>query len=183
MIGEAKGILMMMPKHKIMGVLGALLLTALATGCAELEKEKLPTVITAGAHQVLLGQTLQITATTQHAKDTGYTFTSSNPAIAAVSPTGVVAGVSLGETIITITGVPSGAIGRHPVVVVLSGPDAMQGDGGVDAQGSGDAGDITRQVPYFEKWLNSPHADPTAQAFTNWNREGAVPVACARCHS
>lgn len=34
-----------------------------------------------------------------------------------------------------------------------------------------------------EEWLASPHGDHKSLAFTNWNKEGEVPLACAACHS
>lgn len=34
-----------------------------------------------------------------------------------------------------------------------------------------------------ERWLASPHGDYSALSFTYWNKDGAVPVACAACHS
>ncbi len=36
---------------------------------------------------------------------------------------------------------------------------------------------------YYNAWVSSPHADTTAEAFNDWNSEGAVPESCARCHS
>lgn len=39
------------------------------------------------------------------------------------------------------------------------------------------------QVPYQSDWINSPHADKTAEAFTHWNGEGSIPADCAKCHS
>lgn len=41
-------------------------------------------------------------------------------------------------------------------------------------------GDVAAMV---KKWTGSPHADATAEAFTHWNEEGAVPPDCAVCHS
>jgi hypothetical protein len=35
----------------------------------------------------------------------------------------------------------------------------------------------------MQAWLASPHADASAEAFTHWNEEGAVPEDCAVCHS
>ncbi|MBL8166109.1 MAG: polyheme membrane-associated cytochrome C, partial [Anaerolineae bacterium] len=36
---------------------------------------------------------------------------------------------------------------------------------------------------YYEAWVNSPHADATAEAFIHWDADGEVEAACARCHS
>ncbi|AJY44902.1 cytochrome C [Martelella endophytica] len=39
------------------------------------------------------------------------------------------------------------------------------------------------QQDMITAWARSAHADATAEAFTHWDGEGEVPVACARCHS
>ncbi len=41
------------------------------------------------------------------------------------------------------------------------------------------------EIPFFDTWVRSPHADLTSRSFTNWNATDplAVPVACAKCHS
>jgi hypothetical protein len=39
------------------------------------------------------------------------------------------------------------------------------------------------EVPFYAEWAKSPHAHRSSEAFTHWNKEGTVPVACARCHS
>jgi len=39
------------------------------------------------------------------------------------------------------------------------------------------------QVPFYASWASSPHADHKAAPFNHWNKEGNIPVACARCHS
>lgn len=145
------------------------LVMALSPACAELEKEKLPLVVTQGPHQVLVAGAITLSASTENAADTGYTFTSSNPAIAAVIPQGIVTGVAPGEALITVTGVPSGATATHPVVVVAPTVEPVAPD--------------TSAVPYFDKWKTSAHADVTAEAFVHWNADGAVPSSCARCHS
>lgn len=40
-------------------------------------------------------------------------------------------------------------------------------------------------IPFFEDWVNSPHADRTAEAFIHWDEDDPqeVPASCARCHS
>ncbi|MCI0710158.1 MAG: hypothetical protein L0154_08345 [Chloroflexi bacterium] len=35
----------------------------------------------------------------------------------------------------------------------------------------------------YEDWVNSPHADFTAEAFIHWDEDGEVSDRCARCHS
>ncbi|MEO8212333.1 MAG: cytochrome c3 family protein [Myxococcales bacterium] len=142
-----------------------------AAGCAKLESDNpaesgsatVPAVVSAGSHAVAVGSTLAVTATTANGTDASYTFTSADPTIATVDEQGVVAGVAVGETTITITGASSRASAKHPIVVV--------------------AADNSAQIPNYDKWKMSAHADGTALAFNDWNEQGAVPVECARCHS
>jgi len=136
--------------------------------CAKLETAN-PGITTSGAHSLLVGQTLQLGAATREATDDGYTWESEDPGIATVDDTGLVTGVSVGETAVKVVGKRSRLEGRHAVVVV--GPSA--GDAGVDPE----------LVPYYQAWAGSPHADTSAEAFSHWNEEGLVPATCARCHS
>ena len=41
----------------------------------------------------------------------------------------------------------------------------------------------TTEVPFYAEWATSPHANRKAEPFNHWNKEGAIPVECARCHS
>lgn len=41
----------------------------------------------------------------------------------------------------------------------------------------------TTQVPFYAEWAGSPHAKRDAEEFNHWNKEGVIPVECARCHS
>lgn len=167
--------------------LGALItLGCLAAGCADLEKEKLPQIVASGMHALAVGGTLQLAPTTVNGSDKGYLFVSGSKTIADVTPGGLVTALSPGETSVTITGVDSKATATYPLVVVtdLSG----LGDGGLPGDASGDGGPAVpvvpaAAVPFYERWRGSAHADPTAPAFNRWNKEGAVPVECARCHS
>jgi Cytochrome c7 and related cytochrome c len=46
------------------------------------------------------------------------------------------------------------------------------------------AGSIpTAEVPFYAEWASSPHAKRAAEEFNHWNKEGNIPVECARCHS
>jgi hypothetical protein len=46
------------------------------------------------------------------------------------------------------------------------------------------AGSIpTADVPFYAEWASSPHAKRDAEEFNHWNKEGNIPVECARCHS
>jgi len=39
------------------------------------------------------------------------------------------------------------------------------------------------EVPFYPDWARSPHANHSAEAFNHWNKEGAIPPECAKCHS
>ena len=41
----------------------------------------------------------------------------------------------------------------------------------------------TTDVPFYADWASSPHANHKAEPFNHWNKEGNIPVECARCHS
>jgi predicted CXXCH cytochrome family protein len=145
-------------------------LTVLAAlGCAQLEGNKTivnvpaPTIVATGAHSLVVGDSLTIAVMTADGEDATYTFTSADPTIATVNSAGVVTGIAAGETAVTVTGDDTMAATSYPVVVV--GPDNAS------------------QIPYYEGWMMSAHADGTAPAFNNWNDTGQVPTTCARCHS
>jgi len=141
----------------------AVAVATLGAACAKLEKEKAPQIVTAGPHAVTRGATITITATTQNGTDPSYAFASGDDTIASVDEQGVVTGLAVGETSISVTGATSKAVTTHAIVVV--------------------APEDTSKIPYYDKWLTSAHADATALPFNNWNSQGSVPVECARCHS
>jgi hypothetical protein len=39
------------------------------------------------------------------------------------------------------------------------------------------------EVPFYAEWASSPHAKKAAEEFNHWNKEGSIPIECARCHS
>lgn len=39
------------------------------------------------------------------------------------------------------------------------------------------------EIPFYDAWLSSPHADFTSEPFAHWNDDGAVDQRCAACHS
>ena len=51
---------------------------------------------------------------------------------------------------------------------------------GIPAVQAQDQSPVTSIV---EAWIASPHGDKSSEAFVHWNEEGAVPEACATCHS
>ena len=44
---------------------------------------------------------------------------------------------------------------------------------------------VVAEVPFEQAWVNSPHADATAEAFRHWDEDDPkeVPISCARCHT
>jgi len=39
------------------------------------------------------------------------------------------------------------------------------------------------EIPWVNEWASSAHARYNEEPFTHWNKDGAVPPACARCHT
>jgi len=115
-------------------------------------------VTVSGPFYVDVGGTAQLSATTLNATDTGHTWSSSDEVVATVSPAGLVTAMQPGSVTITAVGIESGATGALGLVVA-------------------------QDIPSFDKWQSSGHADASAAAFTYWNSTGEIPVDCARCHS
>ena len=86
------------------------------------------TGITAEDVEVVAGETATITYTVapNNATDQSVTFTSANTAIATVDADGVVTGVSVGETTITIASVSNPEVTAEITVTVTSNPNAVQ---------------------------------------------------------
>lgn len=104
-----------------------------------------------------VGQQLTLTASTVDGEDAGYTWASSDAAVATVVG-GVVTGHTEGEVLVTATGDDSGAVGEIGLYVAW-------------------------EYPHQDAWMASAHGDVASRAFTNWDADGAVPASCARCHS
>jgi len=115
-----------------------------------------------GQNEVPVGGSVQLDAATSNGSDSGYDWTSSNPGVAMVDGSGVVTGVSKGDVTITAEGLQTGAEGQYLVKVNF---------------------DPSEDVPFYDEWAASGHADTTAEAFTHWDDDGAVPANCAKCHS
>jgi Bacterial Ig-like domain (group 2) len=141
----------------------AVAVAVLGVACAKLEKERPPQILTTGPHAVALGATITVAASTKDGSDPAYAFSSADGTIASVDEHGIVTGLAVGETSISVTGANTKAVASHAIVVV--------------------APEDTSPIPYYDKWLTSAHADATAVPFNNWNSQGSVPVECARCHS
>jgi predicted CXXCH cytochrome family protein len=157
----------MTARRLLLAFLAPLWAAGVFSGCAQLESDKpgppAPAITIAGPHEVAVGATITLTATTANGSDPSYTFATADPSIATVDGSGVVTGISAGETSVTVTGASTHATAAAPMVVVAPNDPS--------------------QIPYYTRWTMSAHADGTAPAFNNWNQQGSIPVECARCHS
>jgi hypothetical protein len=120
-----------------------------------------PAVIVIGEMVVSVGYTIALVAETLGGEDSGYDWISSDEGLATVSD-GVVTGVDAGEVVITATGVATAVTGDIALVVTEIPPS---------------------DTPYYDEWLNSPHADSGAEAFVHWDDDGVIEADCAKCHS
>ncbi len=116
-----------------------------------------PAVVVTGAVYVQTGTSVTLTATTINATDSAYTWSSGDDGVASVDG-GTVTGVSPGEVWITATGVDSMASGTIGLYV-------------------------SNEIPHYDQWAGSGHADYSAEAFNHWNEDGEISSSCARCHS
>jgi hypothetical protein len=119
-----------------------------------------PFVSVSGTPFVEVGATVVLSATTGNGDDASYAWSSSDIVVATVADDGSVTGNSAGQVTITATGSDSGASGSLTVVVA-------------------------NEIPYYDEWLGSAHADVTAEAFNHWNEDdpAEIPTSCAHCHS
>ena len=119
-----------------------------------------PVVTVSGNPWVLVGDTLQLAATTANGTDGSYTWTSSDDTVASVSANGLVSGHYDGNVVIAATGATTAASGTLALVVSTT-------------------------IPNYDAWVASAHADKTAEPFNHWNADSPpeIPTDCARCHS
>lgn len=119
-----------------------------------------PVVTISGVYAIELGGTATMMAETTNGTDASYTWTTNNADVAAIDADGVVTGAGVGTAVLTATGDDTGASGTFGIT-------------------------ITIDVPVFERWAGSGHADRAAEAFRHWDADdpAEVPASCARCHS
>ncbi len=117
-----------------------------------------PFITVTGNFSIQILEPSQLTATTNNGTDAGYTWASDDENVAQVDDTGLVTGVGPGSASITATGNDSGAVGTIGMVVNI-------------------------EVPAYDMWIGSGHADREAEAFRHWDEDGEIPENCARCHS
>ena len=122
-----------------------------------------------GQGEIAIGESVQFTAQTSNgdgpqltALDEGYSWTTSSQEVALVDTNGMVTGIGSGTVTVLARGLTTGATGEYAVVVVL---------------------DPSKDVPFFDEWVVSGHADASAEAFSHWDDDGEIPASCAKCHS
>jgi hypothetical protein len=120
------------------------------------------TVTVQGLSELAVGASAQFLATTDGGTDSGYTWTSSDGSVLMVDGAGVVTGIGKGSATISAVGLTSGASGAYLVEVNF---------------------DPSNDVPWYDDWKGSAHADETAEAFRHWDDTGVIPASCAKCHS
>jgi len=84
-----------------------------------------------------------------------------------------------GSTAIVAAGLLAATLSSGMVLLVAGTPHAQTEPAAPSPPGSIPA----IEVPFYAEWVTSPHAHRASEAFTHWNQEGAIPVACAKCHS
>ena len=114
-------------------------------------------VVVSGDVYVLVGTSVELSASTANGEDASYTWSSSDEAAATVDA-GMVSALRPGQVTITATGDTTGASGSMGLY-------------------------IDTEIPHYDEWAASGHADYDAEAFNHWNDEGEVEIDCARCHS
>jgi predicted CXXCH cytochrome family protein len=133
------------------------------SACAQPEDGPVEIVLE-GARILSIAESSTLSAETTRGTDHGYAWASTDETVATVDMAGRVTGVAEGEATITAQGLDTGATGNH-LIIVLDLP--------VDSE----------NAPYYERWLQSAHADASSPAFNHWNDDGEIPSSCARCHS
>ena len=79
-----------------------------------------PTLGLSGKHSLVAGTTESLSALTTNGTDAGYSWLSSNTAVATVDTAGLITAVATGEAVITATGKNTGAVASWPVVVIAA---------------------------------------------------------------
>lgn len=113
-------------------------------------------VVVTGPFYLQVGGQAQLAAVTVNQDDASYAWSSSDTTVATVDETGLVRGVGAGAVTIAATGAASGLVGELGITVA-------------------------EDIPYFDQWAASGHADREAEPFSRW--VGTVQKSCARCHS
>ena len=119
-----------------------------------------PVVVVQGPPWVQAGTTATFQAVLHNTVGESVTWASSDPSVLTIDAEGLATGIRPGAVTVTAT---------------TAGEDG-------EVSGSLDVV-VDTQVPNFEAWLGSAHADYGAEAFTHWNEDGEVPTTCARCHT
>lgn len=119
-----------------------------------------PVVTISGVYAIPLGGTATLMATTTNGTDSSYIWTSDTPDVVSIDENGLATGNSVGVAVITAEGADTGRTASFGLTITIN-------------------------VPVFEQWAGSGHADRSAEAFRHWDADdpAEVPASCARCHS
>ncbi len=119
-----------------------------------------PVVVVSGPPSLPTGATEQLTVRLYNIDGEEVTWASDTPGVLAVDKAGVVNAVSPGTATVTATAEVDGKTVAGELSVV-----------------------VQAEIPYFDEWRGSGHAQYGAEAFTHWDEDGEIPTFCARCHS
>jgi len=91
---------------------------------------------------------------------TDVTYTSSDPTVLEVDDQGAVSALTPGVAIVTAEITVDGTVLSDTAGIV-----------------------VDNEIPYYDEWRSSGHADYDAEAFTHWDEDGSIQESCAACHS
>ena len=77
-----------------------------------------PSLSIEGVYGLHVGESVALAATTIHGADASYAWQSADATLVEVDGSGVVTAIAVGETVITVTGIDTGASATHPIVVM-----------------------------------------------------------------
>lgn len=75
------------------------------------------------------------------------------------------------------------ALAAGIVTAALMMTGTPQAQTGAERKAAQDAAVPASEIPFHALWSASPHARSEDEAFRHWDKEGKIPVPCARCHS
>jgi hypothetical protein len=137
-----------------------LLLSLLTAACGGSGVEPATAVALEGPSEMYTGTTERFAV--RDASNEDYRWSSSDERVARVDARGVVTGVAAGRAEIRAVALVGGAQGVAQVTVNFIPED---------------------DLPFYEDWSQSGHADETSEAFRHWDDDGVIPASCAKCHS
>lgn len=117
---------------QVLGYVCALLGTAaLVMGCPTLRPEEAIVTVTPTYARLYVGDTAALTARSTYQRETGFSFSSTNPEVASVTQSGVVTALQPGQATIVVSGLASGrtAFAVIDVIPRTGGEGEQEGEG------------------------------------------------------